>query len=109
MFLRLVALARARVELAEAEVTVGDERAHAARLGEGQRLTVVGLAALTWREQWLPPHRLPGRSVPPTAPTALRVDAVATRREASPVAGTSNPGYADRSRGPRVAVSILPR
>ena len=35
-----------RVQLAEAEVAVGDERAHAARLGEGQRLAVVGLAAL---------------------------------------------------------------
>ena len=34
------------VELPEAEVAVGDERAHAARLGEGQRLAVVGLAAL---------------------------------------------------------------
>ena len=44
--LRLLALARAPVELAEAEVAVGDERAHAARLGERQRLAVVGLAAL---------------------------------------------------------------
>src|SRR6266849_8902295 len=42
----LLALARAPVELAEAEVTMGDERAHAARLGERQRLAVVGLAAL---------------------------------------------------------------
>src|SRR5262249_10873479 len=40
------ALARARAQLPEAEVAVGDERAHAARLGEGQRLAVVGLAAL---------------------------------------------------------------
>ena len=44
--LRLLALAGAPVELAEAEVAVGDERAHAARLGERQRLAVVGLAAL---------------------------------------------------------------
>ena len=36
----------ARAQLPEAEVAVGDERAHAARLGEGQRLAVVGLAAL---------------------------------------------------------------
>ena len=43
--LRLLALARAPVELAEAEVAVGDEGAHAARLGERQRLAVVGLAA----------------------------------------------------------------
>jgi hypothetical protein len=43
---RLLALARAPVELAEAEVTVGDKRAHAAWLGERQRLAVVGLAAL---------------------------------------------------------------
>ena len=34
------------VELAEPEVAVGDERAHAARLGKRQRLAVVGLAAL---------------------------------------------------------------
>ena len=38
--------ARAPVELAEAEVAVGDERAHAARLGKRQRLTVVDLAVL---------------------------------------------------------------
>ena len=46
MLLRLLALARAPVELAEAEVAVGDEGAHAARLGERQRLAVMGLAAL---------------------------------------------------------------
>ena len=39
-------LAGAPVELAEAEVAVGDEGPHAARLGERQRLAVVGLAAL---------------------------------------------------------------
>ena len=44
--MRLLALARAPVELAEAEVAVGDEGAHATRLGERQRLAVVGLAAL---------------------------------------------------------------
>ena len=44
--LGLLALAGAPVELAEAEVAVGDEGAHAARLGERQRLAVVGLAAL---------------------------------------------------------------
>jgi len=44
--MRLLALARAPGELAEAEVAMGDEGAHAARLGERQRLAVVGLAAL---------------------------------------------------------------
>src|SRR5262249_43320498 len=43
---RLLALARARAQLPEAEVAVGDKRAHATRLGEGQRLAVVGLATL---------------------------------------------------------------
>ena len=33
-------------ELAEAEMAVGDERAHAARLGQRQRFAVVGLGAL---------------------------------------------------------------
>jgi hypothetical protein len=34
------------VELAEAQVAVGDEGAHAARLGQRQRLPVANLAAL---------------------------------------------------------------
>ena len=46
MLAGLVALARAPGELAEAEVAVRDERSHAARLGERERLAVVGLAAL---------------------------------------------------------------
>src|SRR5215467_13446873 len=46
VLLRLLTLARACEQLAEAEVAVGDERAHAARLGERQRLTVIRLAAL---------------------------------------------------------------
>jgi hypothetical protein len=46
VLLSLLRLARAAVELAEPEVAVGDEGAHAARLGERQRLAVVGLAAL---------------------------------------------------------------
>ena len=41
MFLRLRAPARASAELAEAEVAEGDERAHAERVGERQRLAVV--------------------------------------------------------------------
>jgi hypothetical protein len=41
------AVARAAAERAEAEVAVGDEGAHAARFGEGHRLTVVGLATLS--------------------------------------------------------------
>jgi len=36
----------ATLEGAEAEVAVGDERAHAARLGERQRLAVVGLGVM---------------------------------------------------------------
>jgi hypothetical protein len=46
MLLGLLALVRAAVELAEPEVAVGDEGAHAAGLGESQRLTVVRLADL---------------------------------------------------------------
>jgi hypothetical protein len=46
VLLRLLPPARPSVKLAEAEVAVGDERAHAARLGNGQRLSVVGLAGL---------------------------------------------------------------
>ncbi len=42
---RLV-LARPPGELAEAEVAVGDEGAHAAGLGERERVTVVGLSSL---------------------------------------------------------------
>src|SRR5262252_4662011 len=46
MLLRLLGLARAQEELAEAEVAVGDEGAHAARLGERRRAPEVrgGLA-----------------------------------------------------------------
>src|SRR5215510_7188224 len=40
MLLRLFALAPAPVELAEAEVAVGDEGAYAAQIGERQCLTV---------------------------------------------------------------------
>ena len=46
MLLRLLALVRARVELAEAEVAVGDERAHAELAGEGQRLAEVAFGVL---------------------------------------------------------------
>src|SRR5262249_45229740 len=42
----LLTLARAPVELAEAEVAVGDEGAHAARLGQSQRLAILGLGGL---------------------------------------------------------------
>jgi hypothetical protein len=41
-----VALSAPPVELGEAEVAVGDEREHAARLGQGQRLAIVGRSAL---------------------------------------------------------------
>src|SRR5205823_14570121 len=46
----LLLLARAPTELAEAEVAVGDEGAHAARLAERQSVAVVGLSAL-WIER----------------------------------------------------------
>ena len=44
--MRLMTIARAPVELAETEVTVGDEGAHAARLGERQRFPVGRLGLL---------------------------------------------------------------
>jgi hypothetical protein len=46
VLLRLLAFARAPVELGEAEVAVGGERAHAELLGERRGLLVVSLAAL---------------------------------------------------------------
>src|SRR2546422_11391949 len=46
LFRSLLSFARALVELAETELAVGDERTHAARLGERQCLAVVGLAAV---------------------------------------------------------------
>ncbi len=46
MLLRLRAVAGAAVELAEAEVAVGDEGAHAELVGEGQRLAVVPFSVL---------------------------------------------------------------
>ena len=49
MLLGLLPLAGSPVELAKAEVAVGDERTHAPRFGERQRLAVVSLAAL-WIE-----------------------------------------------------------
>src|SRR5262245_25000479 len=46
MFSRLCLLIDTPIECRQTEVTVRDERAHAARLGEFKRFTVVGLAAL---------------------------------------------------------------
>jgi hypothetical protein len=46
MLLRLLALARAPVELAEAEAAVSDERTHAELIGQGQRVTVARLSVL---------------------------------------------------------------
>jgi hypothetical protein len=43
---RLLPLARAPVELAEAEVAVGDERTHPELLGERERVAVVSLSFL---------------------------------------------------------------
>ena len=45
MLVCLLRLARPPVDLAEAELAVGDEGAHAAGLGEGQRLPVMRFAA----------------------------------------------------------------
>src|SRR5213593_4393937 len=46
VLLRLLALARAPVELAEAEVAVGDERAHGELVGQIQSVAVVLLTSL---------------------------------------------------------------
>src|SRR5712691_6385597 len=46
VLLRLLLLARAPVELAEAEVAVGDEGAHAELLGERERVTIVAVSVL---------------------------------------------------------------
>ena len=46
MFVRLLPLARAPVECAEAEVAVGNEGAHTSGFGQRQSLAVVGFAAL---------------------------------------------------------------
>jgi len=46
VLLRLLALTHAAVELAEAEVAVGDEGAHAELAGERQRVAIVVFAAL---------------------------------------------------------------
>src|SRR5262249_30284630 len=45
VLLRLLALARGPIELAETEVAVRDEGAHAARLGQGERLAVIAFGA----------------------------------------------------------------
>ena len=46
VFVRLLALAGAPVEFAEAKMAVGDEGPHSAWLGQRQRLAVMGLGAL---------------------------------------------------------------
>jgi hypothetical protein len=46
---RLLELARALVERAEADVAVGDEGAHTARLGEGQRVLIAALSQAHFR------------------------------------------------------------
>jgi len=66
----LLALARAAVELAEAEVAVGDKWTPAARPGERQRLTIVGLAALG----------VASRSISPSRRSRWRVSIVSTIR-----------------------------
>ena len=70
MFECLIALARAPVELAEAEVAVGDEWAYGARLGERQRLTVVAfpLSGSKWSAcVAMSPSRVPGMGRKPGA------------------------------------------
>ena len=47
MLRRLLALARAPIEFAEAEVAVGDQRAHGEVARERQRLAVVGFSILS--------------------------------------------------------------
>src|SRR5262245_30424347 len=54
MLLRLLALAGAPVELAEAEVAVGDEGAHAELVGQSEGLAVVGLGPVALRR--IPPR-----------------------------------------------------
>jgi hypothetical protein len=46
VLVRVLPPADLAAELAETEVTVGDKRPHAARLGDGQRLPVLCLSAL---------------------------------------------------------------
>ena len=46
MLLRLLILARASVELAEASVAVGDERAHAEFVSPGESLALAALGRL---------------------------------------------------------------
>ena len=83
MLARLLALARAPGQLAEAEVTVGHERALAQFLGEGQGLAVMRLRAIAIeRSGWAavsPSNRrtLPGNYLTHTAriPTGYRGDA----------------------------------
>ena len=47
MLLRLLARARAPVQFAEAEMAVGDKRAHAARFGEFQRGEIVSFTGVS--------------------------------------------------------------
>src|SRR5262245_38466687 len=49
MLLRPLALARAPVELAEAEGAMGDKGAHGELAGEGKRLSIVGVGVLDAR------------------------------------------------------------
>ena len=99
VLLRLLALARAPVELAEAEVAVGDERAHAARLGESQCLAVVGFDPLRVEpvgmgrdvaEQVQRMGRVPvvvWRGAPARSARRLRLVEAAEQQQARPSAG----------------------
>src|SRR5262249_22603005 len=62
VLLSLPAITLAAIELTEAEVTVGAERAHAAGLGERQGLAVVAFSALgTARGAWILAQRIRSR------------------------------------------------
>ena len=86
MLLSLLALVRAVVQLAEAEVAVGDEGAHATRLGERQRLAVMGLAALGVELVGM------GGDIAEQVQRMSREPGLARRNRSSDIAGVSVPG-----------------
>ena len=79
----LLVLARAAVELAKTKVAVGDERAHAVRPGECQRLPVVGRAPFGIEPVGM------GRDVAEQARAMSRVDVVTLATNAADDFGAS--------------------
>jgi hypothetical protein len=61
----LILLARARVELVEAEVALGDEGARATRRGERQDLAIMSLSAFRIEPVAMPPNRRSARAASP--------------------------------------------